>query len=98
MLELHLVLRCTNIVENSAPWCNGSTGDFGSLCPSSNLGGAIQERSTLCQNEVLDPVENLEAERRENLGVLKRINLVFADPEEKTNIHHPRHLMMGVVC
>ena len=21
------------------PWCNGSTADFGSACPSSNLGG-----------------------------------------------------------
>lgn len=29
------------------PWCNGSTGDFGSLSPCSNQGGLILIRSTL---------------------------------------------------
>ncbi|MEN9668913.1 MAG: hypothetical protein RLZZ386_820, partial [Planctomycetota bacterium] len=33
------------------PWCNGSTGDFGSLSPCSNQGGLILIRSTSFRND-----------------------------------------------
>ena len=45
---------CKSIPNNLASWCNGNTGDFGSLVPGSNPGEATNSKKVLLKNILWD--------------------------------------------